>query len=365
MAKPAIRLPPLPTIRDLVKLYRIQAKKQLSQNFLMDERLTDKIVKQAGRLKDSQVVEVGPGPGGLTRSIIRRLPKKIVVVEKDKRFGPTLEMLSEAFATVDGKMDIIYDDILDTHLPSLISEDDKTDWENERCPNICIIGNLPFSLSTHLIVKWLKAISERSGPWSFGRTRMVLTFQKEVAVRLTAPPKHEQRCRLSVMAQAWTKPKLKFFIPGEAFVPKPKVDVGVVLFEPLIVPKTDHEFSFFEKITRHAFSFPRKYAIKSISTLFPPEDQEELSMMMFKLSDVDPRMRPRELTVEDVHRLCSAYKYLLEKHPNIRDYNYRAAKRIVSTKLTRNITVEDLDEDCEDGEDSDESNEDDRSSALN
>ena len=96
MAVAKIRLPPLPTIRDLVRLYRLRAMKQLSQNFLMDERITDKIVRAAGNIKGHYVCEVGPGPGGITRSIIRKHPKKLIVVEKDSRFVPTLELLQEA-----------------------------------------------------------------------------------------------------------------------------------------------------------------------------------------------------------------------------------------------------------------------------
>ena len=259
MTSQVLRLPPLPTIRDIVKLYRLQARKQLSQNFLMDEHLTNKIVKQAGKLQNNQVIEVGPGPGSITRSIIKKLPKKLIVVEKDRRFAPTLEMLGEAFASVNGSMEIIYDDIVRTNLVPLIPEDEKRNWE-DGCPNIVIIGNLPFSVSTHLIIKWLQAISEQSGLWSFGRSRMVLTFQKEVAERLIADVGQKNRCRLSVMAQAWTQPQLRFLIPGTAFVPKPEVDVGIVSFVPLVKPRTHHNFKLFEKITRHVFSFRQKYS---------------------------------------------------------------------------------------------------------
>lgn len=259
-----LRLPPLPTIRDLIKLYKISARKQLSQNFLMDENLCMKIIKQAGRLRNSTVIEVGPGPGGLTRSIIRKMPSKLILVEKDKRFAPTLQMLGEAFANAGGQMDIIYDDILRASFDKMIEEREKAEWQ-ARCPDISVIGNLPFSISTRLIVVWLRSISEQSGLWSFGRTRLTLTFQKEVAERLVAPPRNSQRCRLSVMAQAWTEPVLKFLIPGNAFVPKPKVDVGVVRFVPLVSPRTTHHFKFFEKVTRHIFSFRRKYCCKGIA----------------------------------------------------------------------------------------------------
>lgn len=208
-----LRLPPLPTIRDLVKLYHLQAKKQLSQNFLMDEQLTNKIVKMAGNLKDAHVVEIGPGPGGITRSLIRKMPKRITVIEKDPRFAPTLNLLTEAFAMVDGKMDTIYNDVKNVPLETIFSESDKKDW-TDHPPKIHLIGNLPFSVSTHLIIRWLQDISLRSGAWSMGRVKMTLTFQKEVAERLVALPGDRDRCRLSVMAQAWSVPKLKFIIPG-------------------------------------------------------------------------------------------------------------------------------------------------------
>lgn len=106
-----LRLPPLPTVRDLVKLYKLRAIKQLSQNFLLEQRVTDKIVRAAGNLNNQVVLEVGPGPGSITRSILSRSPRKLIVVEKDPRFLPTLELLKEAVAD-SVQMDIVIDDIL-------------------------------------------------------------------------------------------------------------------------------------------------------------------------------------------------------------------------------------------------------------
>lgn len=225
----ALRLPPLPTIRDLVRLYRLQARKQLSQNFLMDERLTDKIIKMAGKMVDGYVLEVGPGPGGLTRSIIKKKPKKLIVVEKDKRFLPSLQLLAEAFGNVDGEMDIVIGDITTTRMNNIFPNEAKKSW-GDVPPNIHLIGNLPFSVSTHLIIDWLKNISERSSAWSMGRTRMTLTFQKEVAERLVAEPNANDRCRLSVMAQAWTRPNLRFVIPGEKCDFTDQLDIRLVQF---------------------------------------------------------------------------------------------------------------------------------------
>lgn len=208
------RLPPFPSIREILKIYNLHAVKSLSQNFLLDQNICDRIIRKAGNLADSHVLEVGPGPGGLTRSIMKQRPKRIVLVEKDERFQPTLDMLADTFRTVNGKMDIIFNDIKKTYVESLFPEEKKVDWDY-KAPDIFIIGNLPFSLSTHLIIQWLHAISERRGAWAFGRTKMTLTFQKEVAERLVAPESSDQRCRLSVMAQTWTFPVLRFVIPGK------------------------------------------------------------------------------------------------------------------------------------------------------
>ncbi|XP_058810612.1 dimethyladenosine transferase 1, mitochondrial [Phymastichus coffea] len=253
------RLPPFPTIRDIIKLYRLSAIKQLSQNFLMNEQLSDKIVRCTGIFCDSQVLEIGPGPGAITRSIIKKRPRQIVLIEKDERFKPALEMMKVACSGVTDVVDLIFDDIMTVNLTNMFSIESKKEW-TEMSPNIFFIGNLPFSISTALLIKWLKNISEQNGAWSFGRVQMTLTFQKEVAERLVAEAGQSQRCRLSVITQAWTIPKLKFIIPASAFVPKPDVDVGVVSLIPLKKPRTHHKFEFFEKINRHIFSFRQKYS---------------------------------------------------------------------------------------------------------
>lgn len=334
-----LRLPPLATVRDLVKLYRLNAVKQLSQNFLMDEPTIAKIVKKAGKVKDAHIVEIGPGPGGITRAILRKLPEKITVIEKDKRFRPFLGMLQESYAAINGKMDVIYDDILKVNMVNMFPDDVARKW-TEDCPRIQLIGNLPFNISTPLIIKWLHEISERRGPWTMGRARMTLTFQKEVAERLCADVGDAQRCRLSVMAQAWTEPRLKFIIPGNAFVPRPDVDVGVVTFTPLVQPRTSHDFKLFEKVTRHVFCYRQKFNIKCIETLFPVELRKQLSLMMFGLCEINPNLISTQLTVEDIDKLCTAYKYLCEKHPEIVNYSFRASNKILKPSMTRDVQVE-------------------------
>ncbi|XP_049314811.1 dimethyladenosine transferase 1, mitochondrial [Bactrocera dorsalis] len=313
-----VRLPPMPTIRDLVKLYKLQAIKHMSQNFIMDERLTDKIVKSAGRIDPQDtVLEVGPGPGGITRSILRRTPGRLVLVEKDVRFMPTLELLKECARPLHTQVDIYQGDILrfdmEKHIP--MSE-----------YRLHLIGNLPFAISTRLLINWLKDLSLRRGGFRRPDTAMTLTFQKEVAVRICAPLGHEQRCRLSIMSQIWTTPFMKFVIPGKAFVPKPEVDVGVVKLIPLKQPKTTLPFELVERVVRHIFNMRQKYCRRGYSTLFPPEDREDVTDTLFELADVDPTVRPFELSVEECLRLATVYSDFKDKHPEVARYDYRARK---------------------------------------
>lgn len=320
-----VRLPPLPTIRDLVRLYKLQAIKQLSQNFLMDERLTDKIVKAAGNMQGNYVLEVGPGPGSITRSIIRKEPKHLVVVEKDRRFLPTLELLAEVSKDF-MKMDIIRGDILDFPIESTFPDCQKIHWHGPRA-NVQLIGNLPFAISTRLLVNWLKDISLNRGAWQYGRATMTLTFQQEVAERIVAPILSKQRCRLSVMSQIWTYPDLKFTISGKAFVPKPDVDVGVVTLVPLKVPHTTLPFDLVEKVVRHIFSMRQKFIQRGISNLYPEELRDELTERTFIIADLDPTLRSFQLSVEECCRLAEAYSVILTEYPEIEHFNYRASKK--------------------------------------
>lgn len=189
----SLRLPPLPTIRDLIKLYKLRALKQLSQNFLLEERITDKIVKAAGKIKDNVVLEVGPGPGSITRSILKKFPSKLILVEKDPRFLPILQLLQEA---CEGQVEVNIQigDIRSYDFDGGFKNVLHSNWFGAP-PPIHLIGNLPFNVSTILLVEWLQLISEKQAAWKYGRTPMTLTFQKEVAERIVAPPGHEQRCR--------------------------------------------------------------------------------------------------------------------------------------------------------------------------
>ncbi|XP_064187887.1 dimethyladenosine transferase 1, mitochondrial [Anguilla rostrata] len=315
----SFRLPPLPTIGEIIRLYNLRAEKQLSQNFLLDLRLTDKIVRQAGNLKDAHVCEVGPGPGGLTRSILNAGAADLLVVEKDTRFIPSLQLLSEA---APGKVRIVHGDILTYRMDRGFPSNVARKWEDEP-PNLHVIGNLPFSVSTPLIIKWLENMSNRDGPFHFGRTRLTLTFQKEVAERLTASTGSRQRSRLSVMAQYLCTVKSCFTIPGRAFVPKPQVDVGVVHFTPLAEPQIQQPFKLVEKVVRNVFQFRRKRCYRGIEMLFPEARRLELAELMLRTADVDPTLRPTQLTVPHFRALADAYGRLCAENGGLAAYEFR------------------------------------------
>lgn len=339
-----VRLPPLPTIRDMVRLYKLRAIKQLSQNFLMDERLTDKIVRMAGKIVNAHVCEVGPGPGGITRSILRKNPKNLILIEKDPRFLPTLELLQEACAS-HTKVHIEIGDVLQYNFEERLKDVRGYNWHDPP-PPIHLIGNLPFSVSTILIIKWLKSISERNSAWKFGRTRMTLTFQKEVAERIVADASNEQRCRLSVITQMWCQPELKFIIPGKAFVPKPDVDVGVVTLEPLKNPLVQLPFNLVEKVLRSIFNMRQKYSLRGAERLFPKDKREDfgktdrssliilllinllfpfsiLGKRLFYVADVDYTTRPFQITNDEFVRIFHAYKLFCDEYPELINYDSR------------------------------------------
>ncbi|XP_012882457.1 PREDICTED: dimethyladenosine transferase 1, mitochondrial isoform X2 [Dipodomys ordii] len=282
-ASARFRLPPLPTIREIIKLFRLQAAKQLSQNFLLDLRLTDKIVRKAGDLTGAHVYEVGPGPGGITRSILNANIAELLVVEKDTRFIPGLQMLCDA---APGKLRIVHGDVLTFKIEKAFPESVKRLWEDDP-PKVHIIGNLPFSVSTPLIIKWLENIALKNGPFAYGRSQMTLTFQKEVA----------------------------------------EVDVGVVHFTPLIQPKIQQPFKMVEKVVKNAFQFRRKYCYRGLGMLFPEAQRLESTGRLLQLADIDPTLRPTQLSVLHFKSLCDIYRMMCDEDPQLFAYNFREELR--------------------------------------
>ncbi|XP_058832636.1 dimethyladenosine transferase 1, mitochondrial isoform X2 [Topomyia yanbarensis] len=217
LAKSGARIPPLPTIRDLVGLYKLRAIKQLLQNFLMDERLTNKIVRAAGNIQNNYVLEVGPGPGGITRSIIKMCPH-LVAVEKDRCFLPTLELLPEASKDF-LRMDIVRKDILEYHMAAPFSDCSNMDWQDKRAP-VHILGNLPLAISTRLLVNWPREMSLQTGAWSYGRSSLINISEGNYRAHSCSNSGKDTLPHLGGESN-------KLLIPDKALVPKPDVVGGI------------------------------------------------------------------------------------------------------------------------------------------
>ncbi|KAF9162333.1 Dimethyladenosine transferase 1, mitochondrial [Actinomortierella ambigua] len=245
------KLPPLPPISDLIRVYGLSAKQKFSQNFILDRNVTDAIVQRAKvSPADDLVVEVGPDAG----------PKRVVVVEKDMRFVPALEQLVEAS---NQRLGIAMGDMLE--LPhSRILEiaaqlDVSTGPLNDHGANVRLLGNLPFGVASPLLIQWLKMMSLRQGLFQGNnKATMTLMFQKEVAQTICAPPNDPQRGRLSVMAQSICNVKLVYKLNASVFVPKPQVDAAVVHFEPKAAPLVSGSLEKLEDVTRFFFNKKRK-----------------------------------------------------------------------------------------------------------
>lgn len=328
------RLPPLLSITDLLKLYKVKSTKKLSQNFLINPKLTKDFVKISGCHAGASVLEIGPGPGSLTRNILQCGPKELIVIEKDRRFLPILEMLAEA--SNPGQMKIMLGDILDYTLIDLFQNETKKDWKQNS--NVYLISNLPFNISTEFLIKLLNQCYKRTGIFTYGRVKMTLGFQLEVAKRITAPVLSPYRSRLSVMTQLFTKPKLRKKIKGKSFVPKPEVDAAIVKLIPLKVPLiNDVPFDVIENFIKILFHLKNAYSSKSIKFLFPAKKQY-LTFELFKLANLDPIVTPYMLGNEEIAEMIKIYWHFCQENPELLEHDFRQVKGEPS--LIRNMFAE-------------------------
>jgi len=240
------RLPPL---RDVIKRHGLAARKRLGQNFLLDLNLTDKIARAAGPLDGVCVIEVGPGPGGLTRSLLGNGARKVVAVEQDRRCLPALQEIAEAYP---GRLQVIEGDAL------------ALDLSEHAEGDTVIAANLPYNIATALVTRWLTA-----EPWPPWYRSMTLMFQREVADRLAAPVGGKAYGRLAVLAQ-WRADVAKMFdIDRRAFTPVPKVTSTVVRFTPKPEPQPGCRMKELERVTAAAFGQRRKMLRSSLKSLGP------------------------------------------------------------------------------------------------
>ena len=322
-------LPPLPTLNDILRMYNLKAKKQLSQNFILDPKILNKFAQECD-LEGKTVVEVGPGPGGITRAALEANCQEIHVIEKDPRFIPSLDLLKEASG---GRLNVKIGDCLNYNVQSVLDPRLKRDW-NDEIPDVRLVGNLPFNVSTPLIIRLFGAIQTRSNIFSYGRVPMIFTFQHEVAHRLQAPPGDKERSRLSIFAQNYADIDYKYTLRGGAFVPPPDVDVGVVKLTPLKKPYIDLPFPFIAKIVTTIMNGKNKKIMSTAARLFPKsESSYDRSLQLLDIAKVPWAQRPIDLTLDQVERICFAYKMVVDNEPEIKNYMNRNLKSSLLTEL--------------------------------
>ena len=268
----------LPPLRDVIAKYELKAKKNLGQNFILDLNLTRKIARAAGRLEDHVIIEIGPGPGGLTRALLMEGAKHVIAVERDGRCLPALADIQAAYP---GRLTVIHDDALKVDFAALTNED------------AMIVANLPYSIGTALLVKWLE-----TEPWPPWYTRMTLMFQREVANRIVSQPGSKAYGRLGILAQFRANAEILFTLPPEAFTPAPKVASALVSIDPLPAPRFECDIKTLSKVTAAAFNQRRKMLRKSLGQI--ATEPEKLLIN----ANIDPTRRAESLSLEEFCRLA-------------------------------------------------------------
>jgi 16S rRNA (adenine1518-N6/adenine1519-N6)-dimethyltransferase len=271
----------LPPLREVIRAAGLTAKKSLGQNFLLDLNLTRRIARAAGPLEGVTVVEIGPGPGGLTRALLLEGAARVVAIEKDERCLPALAEIGELYP---GGLDVVRADAR------------EMDYAGLRLPSPArIVANLPYSVGTPLLISWLK-----TKPWPPWFDRLVLMFQREVAERIVATPRTKDYGRLAVLSQWRTKPRILLSVPAEAFTPRPRVDSALVELVPKQTPEPPCEVEQLEKVTAAAFGQRRKMLRSSLRQL--TRDSEALLERL----GIAPTARAEELGVAEFCRIANA-----------------------------------------------------------
>lgn len=275
----------LPPLREVIAALGLSARKGLGQNFILDLNLTRRIARTAGDLTGATVLEIGPGPGGLTRALFLEGAAKVVAIERDPRCLPALHEIAEHYP---GRLEIVEGDALSLDQASLV--------ENASGP-VKVVANLPYAVSTPLLVGWLSV-----EPWPPWYERLCLMFQREVADRLTAEPGNKTYGRLSVLAQWRCEVRRVFTLPPAVFTPQPQVSSAVVTLVPRPGPEPACRLDSLEAVTAAAFGQRRKMLRASLARLTP--DSEALLTKV----DIAPTARAEQLSVNDFARLARAYE---------------------------------------------------------
>lgn len=264
----------LPPLREVIEAHDLRAQKSLGQNFLLDMNITDKIVREAmnrdgGDWSGVNAVEVGPGPGGLTRALLKSSVSSVIAIEFDERAVNALQSLKDSAA---GDLDIHHGDALKTNLLDIV-----------EAPRV-IVANLPYNVATPLLIGWLKQVRDNVDAYKC----MALMFQKEVAERIVARPNTKAYGRLAVISQWLCDAHIMYDLPPHAFTPPPKVSSAVVFLKPKFLGDNAPSFDMVEKVTAAAFNQRRKMVRSSLKEYLPAIE---------KLG-IEPTLRAENLTVQ-------------------------------------------------------------------
>jgi 16S rRNA (adenine1518-N6/adenine1519-N6)-dimethyltransferase len=272
----------LPPLRDVIAAHGLNAKKSLGQNFLLDLNLTSRIARSAGDLEDCTVLEIGPGPGGLTRALLAAGAKKVVAVEKDSRCLPALAEIADHYP---GRLDVIEGDALKLD-PVALTGGGK----------VRIAANLPYNVGTQLLINWIT-----TPEWPPFWSSLTLMFQKEVGERITAEPGSKAYGRLGVLAGWRCKGGILFDISPKAFTPPPKVTSAVVHLTPNLAPLPCDQ-RVLERVTAAAFGQRRKMLRASLKSLSP--NAEEL----VRQAGLEPTARAEEIDIAGFVELANTFR---------------------------------------------------------
>ncbi|KAF0674927.1 16S rRNA (adenine(1518)-N(6)/adenine(1519)-N(6))-dimethyltransferase RsmA [Profundibacterium mesophilum] len=271
----------LPPLRAVIAEHGLSARKSLGQNFLLDLNLTAKIARQAGDLRGSDVLEIGPGPGGLTRGLLAEGARRVLAVEKDSRCIAALEEVARAYP---GRLEVMNADALEIDVAARLT------------PPIRIVANLPYNVGTELLTRWLDP-----GHWPPFWSSLTLMFQREVAERIVAAPGTKAYGRLAVLAQWRSDARIVMDLPPEAFTPAPKVRSAVVHLVRRETPRYPADARQLQRVVAAAFGQRRKMLRASLKSL-SPNIEEVLSSV-----GIAPTERAEQL---DLSQFCALARAL-------------------------------------------------------
>jgi 16S rRNA (adenine1518-N6/adenine1519-N6)-dimethyltransferase len=269
----------LPSLKSQLETHQIRADKRFGQHFLLDQNITDKITRLAGKLEGVNVIEIGPGPGGLTRSLLASDAKAVTVIEKDSRLLPLLHELAE----YDARLTILNEDALKVSLPEMLA------------PPRAIIANLPYNVGTAMLIQWLGEIAADATSYQ----SLTLMFQKEVAERIAAPVGGKHYGRLAVLSQWLCDVQHLFDLPPAAFSPPPKVASSVIRLIPCQT-RLQANIKEVERVTAAAFGQRRKMLRSSLKSLHSEAES------WLQANDITPTARAEEIEMEAFIRLANA-----------------------------------------------------------